>query len=108
MPRYYNGGYEPLVPEGRWGEGVIMPGEPYDTDAELGAPWTCDAETDAALAAEPEPEPAPAPEPEAAPEPEPEAPVVAEHVEGTVQPNGDIVNADGQIVGHVDNNQEAS
>lgn len=49
MPRYYNSGNEPLIPEGRWGEGVTMPGEAYETDTELGPPWTLDDEADAAL-----------------------------------------------------------
>ena len=51
MPVYFNGGTQPLVPEGRWGEGVIMPGERYETEAVLGPPWVIDAEAEAALAA---------------------------------------------------------
>ena len=39
MNRYRNGGTIPLVPEGRWGEGVYMPGEAYETEATLGPPW---------------------------------------------------------------------
>jgi len=46
---YFNGGTQPLVPEGRWGEGVVMPGERYETDGELGPPWTIDPEAEAAL-----------------------------------------------------------
>lgn len=49
MPRYFNGGTQPLVLQ--WGEGVIMPGECVDTDDELGPPWTIDNEADAAWTA---------------------------------------------------------
>jgi hypothetical protein len=54
MPTYFNGGTVPLVPEGKWGEGVIMPGEPYTTDAPLGPPWTLDSEAEADLASDPQ------------------------------------------------------
>lgn len=97
MPRYYNGGTVPLIPEGRWGEGVIMPGEPYDTDSELGPPWTLDTETTEATQAH------------AASQLEDlQANAMEAHAHESVQPNGDVVNEAGQIVGHVEPNQEAS
>lgn len=49
MARYFNGGPVPLVLQ--WGEGVIMPGEYVDVDAELGSPWTIDDEADAEVTA---------------------------------------------------------
>lgn len=44
MPRYFNGGTQPLVVE--WGEGVIMPGEYVDHPGPLFSPWTVDEETE--------------------------------------------------------------
>lgn len=108
---YFNGGSMPLVPEGRWGEGVIMPGEPYETDAILGSPWVQDPEAVAALQglreatagdgsqSSPEAPSGPqdaqqAPQEGVQPESEPEV-----HVD----PSGDVVNdSTGQVVGHLD------
>lgn len=101
MTRYYNGGTQPLVPEGRWGEGVIMPGEAYETDAVLGPPWTVDAEADAALGQ------TQGDTSEAVSGPENASQGPAEDVpEGNislsvhVEPNGDIVDQAGQMIGH--------
>jgi hypothetical protein len=50
VARIYNGGTVPLVPDGLWGEGVVMPGESIERDnpEAYGWPWVVDAEADRA------------------------------------------------------------
>ena len=98
----YNGGTQPLVPAGRWGQGVVMPGEGIEVDnpETYGSPWTTDPESD--------PKPV---SPPVTPEPDNPAGSGMEGVSGadnasrepslTVEPDGDVVNQAGDVIGHV-------
>lgn len=52
--RLFNGGPDPVVPDGRWGEGVVLPGQFIEVDEADAArysdpPWTRDSEAEQAL-----------------------------------------------------------
>lgn len=113
--RLWNGSTQPLIPADiGWGGGVVMPGESFLTDhpSTYGPPWTLDPEADARLEAahrdaqealqalvraETEVSSAeqslPVQGPPTAPQDGPEL---------HVNPNGDVTNESGQVVGHID------
>lgn len=105
MTRYFNGGTQPLVL--RWGEGVIMPGEHVDTDDVLGPPFTVDEEAsralDAVQSAQAEAMSAISADAVSGPQDAPQSTSAGDGPVLHEQPNGDVVNQAGEIVGHIDN-----
>jgi len=100
--RLYNGGTQPLVPAGRWGDGVIMPGEWIEVDdpGSYGPPWRRDDEVEGESSPR---APEAAHGPEVAREPPPGlGPDVR------VLDNGDVVSQAGQVVGHIDTQAPAA
>ena len=112
MTLYFNGGTQPLVPcvDG-WGEGVVMPGYSFETDAVLGPPWTEDAEAAAAIVTVPDPgagDPSgSAADGHSEPQVTPEPPVSGAPTLHTLD-SGDVVNEAGVIVGHEEVNQPSA
>lgn len=112
--RLWNGSTQPLIPaDVGWGGGVVMPGESFLTDhpETYGPPWTQDPEADARLeaahrdaqealqalvAAETEVSSAEQSLPVSGQQ---EAPQDGPQLH--VNPNGDVINQSGQVVGHV-------
>lgn len=117
--RWFNGGTQPLVPDGQWGKGVIMPGEYYDTDKTMTPPWILDAEAEAQTRAQAPQDAAGGDPTPTLPEPSPtvpDAPSEAHNAPDVAQPpadagptlhtlpNGDVINPAGDVVGHFDQN----
>ena len=99
MTLYFNGGTQPLVPcVGGWGEGVVLPGQSFETAAVLGPPWTEDAEAAAALVSVPDPGTGVSSDSASDGHSEPQ------DAPGTPElhtlDNGDVVNEAGQVIGH--------
>lgn len=98
LTRLFNGGTQPLIPaELGWGNGVIMPGESFETEhpETYGPPWVQDPEAVAAVQkAQEELSSAETADGHTGPRDGPEETL-------HTLSNGDVVNETGQVVGHL-------